>query len=66
MLIDEYDSPFNHKQQDSIRETLMADMSTFFGAVFKGHDDVILIAVTGCLRISNESVSHRRQQSDGL
>ncbi|MDR1539306.1 MAG: AAA family ATPase [Clostridiales bacterium] len=56
VLIDEYDAPFNHKEQDSFRDQLLSKMSAFFGSVFKGKSNIMLIVVTGCLRIANESI----------
>ncbi|MDR1538220.1 MAG: ATP-binding protein [Clostridiales bacterium] len=56
VLIDEYDSPFNHKSQDGFRDKLLSNMSVFFGCAFKGNPHVRLNVVTGCLRIANESI----------
>jgi hypothetical protein len=56
VLIVEYDSPFNHKSQDSFRDKLLSNMSVFFGSAFKGNPNVLLNVVTGCLRIANESI----------
>jgi hypothetical protein len=56
VLIDEYDSPFNHKSQDSFRDKLLSNLSVFFSYAFKGNRNVLLNVVTGCLRIANESI----------
>jgi hypothetical protein len=56
VLIDEYDAPFNHKEQDPFRDQLLTKMSAFFGSVFKGKSNIMLIVATGCLRIANESI----------
>ncbi|MDR1540919.1 MAG: ATP-binding protein [Clostridiales bacterium] len=56
VLIDEYDAPVNHVVQESFRNDLLRDLSTFFGGVFKNNDDVAFSVVAGCLRIANESI----------
>ncbi|MDR1542215.1 MAG: ATP-binding protein [Clostridiales bacterium] len=56
ILIDEYDAPVNHDAQEGFRKELLMDLSSFFGGVFKGNEDIELCVVTGCLRIANESI----------
>lgn len=56
ILIDEYDVPLQKAEENGYYEEMAGLLSKFFGYGMKTNDDMLFSVVTGCLRISKESI----------
>ena len=56
ILIDEYDVPLDKAYQYGYYEELVAFIRSFFGAALKSNSSLAFAVLTGCLRISKESI----------
>ena len=56
LLIDEYDVPLNKAHVGGYYDQMVAFLRGFFGEAFKTNPDLYFAVVTGCLRISKESI----------
>lgn len=56
VLIDEYDVPLDKAQQYNYYEQMIVFLRNLFGQVLKSNDNLYFAVLTGCLRISKESV----------
>lgn len=56
LLVDEYDVPLDKAFQNNYYSDMVAYMRTFLGEALKTNDDIDFAVVTGCLRISKESI----------
>ena len=56
ILIDEYDVPLDKAFQNGYYREMVSLMRSMFGKVLKTNDDLQLAVLTGCLRISKESI----------
>ena len=56
LLIDEYDVPLDKAHANGYYEQMVTFLRGFFGEAFKTNPDLYFAVVTGCLRISKESI----------
>lgn len=56
LLIDEYDVPLDKANSNGYYDRMVDFLRGFFGGVFKTNPDLYFAVVTGCLRISKESI----------
>ena len=56
ILIDEYDVPLDKAFQHGYYREMVALMRTLFGKALKTNDALDFAVLTGCLRVSNESI----------
>lgn len=56
LLIDEYDVPLDKAHANGYYDQMVAFLRGFFGEAFKTNPDLYFAVVTGCLRISKESI----------
>lgn len=56
LLIDEYDVPLDKSYNKGYYDRMIGFMRAFFGEAFKTNSDLEFAVVTGCLRISKESI----------
>lgn len=56
LLIDEYDVPLDKANEYSYYEEMIDFLRNFFGDALKGNPDLEFAILTGCLRISKESI----------
>ena len=56
LLIDEYDVPLDKSNENGYYNEMIGFLRTFFGEAFKTNPDLQFAVVTGCLRISKESI----------
>ena len=56
LLIDEYDVPLDKAQQFHYYEEMLHLLRNLLGQVLKGNDSLYFAVLTGCLRISRESI----------
>ena len=56
LLIDEYDVPLDKAHVNGYYDQMVAFLRSFFGGAFKTNPDLYFAVVTGCLRISKESI----------
>ena len=56
LLIDEYDVPLDKAHVNGYYDQMVAFLRGFFGEAFKTNPDLFFAVVTGCLRISKESI----------
>ena len=56
LLIDEYDVPLDYAYKSGYYDDMVKLVRTLFGAVFKTNDSLEFAVLTGCLRISKESI----------
>ncbi len=56
LLIDEYDVPLDKANSYGYYEQMVSFLRGFFGEAFKTNPDLYFAVVTGCLRISKESI----------
>ena len=56
LLIDEYDVPLDKSNEDGYYDRMVRFLRSFFGEAFKTNPDLEFAVVTGCLRISKESI----------
>lgn len=56
LLIDEYDVPLDKAHVNGYYDQMVAFLRGFFGEAFKTNPDLCFAVVTGCLRISKESI----------
>lgn len=56
LLIDEYDVPLDKANNAGYYDQMIAFLRGFFGESFKTNPDLYFAVVTGCLRISKESI----------
>ena len=56
LLIDEYDVPLDKANTKGYYEQMVDFLRGFFGEAFKTNPDLYFAVVTGCLRISKESI----------
>ncbi len=56
ILIDEYDVPLDKAYQSGYYDTMVDYIRTFFGQALKTNSSLYFAVLTGCLRISRESV----------
>ena len=56
LLIDEYDVPLDKAHINGYYDQMVAFLRGFFGEAFKTNPDLFFAVVTGCLRISKESI----------
>ena len=56
ILIDEHDVPLDKAYQYGYYEELVAFIRSFFGATLKSNSSLAFAVLTGCLRISKESI----------
>ncbi len=56
LLIDEYDVPLDKAHINGYYDQMVAFLRGFFGEAFKTNPDLYFAVVTGCLRISKESI----------
>ncbi|MDE5700033.1 MAG: ATP-binding protein [Lachnospiraceae bacterium] len=56
LLIDEYDVPIDYAYRSGYYDDMVRLVRTLFGAVFKTNDSLEFAVLTGCLRISKESI----------
>ncbi len=56
ILIDEYDVPLDKAFQNGYYREMVSLMRSMFGKALKSNDDLQLAVLTGCLRISKESI----------
>ena len=64
ILIDEYDVPLDKAYQYGYYEELVAFIRSFFGAALKSNSSLAFAVLTGCLRISKESIFTRLNNFD--
>lgn len=56
LLVDEYDVPLDKAQQSGYYEEMVTLLRNLFGQVLKTNDSLYFAVLTGCLRISRESI----------
>ncbi|MDO5136774.1 MAG: AAA family ATPase [Eubacteriales bacterium] len=56
LLIDEYDVPLDKANESGYYDRMVAFLRIFFGSAFKTNPDLRFAVLTGCLRISKESI----------
>ncbi|MDO5147446.1 MAG: AAA family ATPase [Eubacteriales bacterium] len=56
LLVDEYDVPLDKSNENGYYDKMAAFLRSFFGEAFKTNPDLHFAVVTGCLRISKESI----------
>lgn len=56
LLIDEYDVPLDKAHANGYYKQMVTFLRGFFGEAFKTNPDLYFAVVTGCLRISKESI----------
>lgn len=56
MLIDEYDVPLDKAYQSGYYDSMVELINVLFGNAFKTNDSLNFAVLTGCLRISKESI----------
>lgn len=56
LLIDEYDVPLDKAHANGYYDRMVVFLRGFFGEAFKTNPDLYFAVVTGCLRISKESI----------
>ncbi len=56
LLIDEYDVPLDRANERGYYDKMVSFLRVFFGEAFKTNPDLYFAVVTGCLRISKESI----------
>jgi len=56
LLIDEYDVPLDKAQQSGYYDEMLTLLRSLFGRVLKGNQSLQFAVLTGCLRISKESI----------
>ena len=56
LLIDEYDTPLNESYYHGYSKEMIAFMRELLGKVLKGNQDLEFAVLTGCFRISQESI----------
>ena len=56
LLIDEYDVPLDYAYRYGYYDDMVELIRTLFGAAFKTNDSLEFAVLTGCLRISRESI----------
>ena len=56
LLIDEYDVPLDYAYRSGYYDNMIGLVRTLFGAAFKTNDSLEFAVLTGCLRISKESI----------
>lgn len=56
ILIDEYDVPLDKAFQNGFYPEMVSLLRSMFGKALKGNDSLQLAVLTGCLRISKESI----------
>jgi len=56
LLIDEYDVPLDYAYRFGYYDDMVELVRTLFGAAFKTNDSLEFAVLTGCLRISRESI----------
>jgi len=56
ILIDEYDVPLDKAYQSGYYDAMTNLIRTFFGRVLKTNDSLYFAVLTGCLRVSKESI----------
>lgn len=56
LLIDEYDVPLDKAQQYGYYDEMVFLIQNLFGQALKSNDNLFLAVLTGCLRISKESI----------
>ena len=56
LLIDEYDMPLDYAYRSGYYDDMVGLVRTLFGAAFKTNDSLEFAILTGCLRISKESI----------
>ena len=56
MLIDEYDVPLDKAYQSGYYDDMVELIRSLFGNAFKTNDSLYFAVLTGCLRISKESI----------
>lgn len=56
LLIDEYDVPLDRSNENGYYDRMVAFLRSFFGEAFKTNPDLHFAVLTGCLRISKESI----------
>ena len=56
LLIDEYDVPLDKAQQSGYYDEMIALIRNLFGQALKTNDSLYFAVLTGCLRISRESI----------
>lgn len=56
LLVDEYDVPLDKIQNHGYYDQMVNFLRTFFGEALKTNSDLYFAGLTGCLRISKESI----------
>lgn len=56
ILIDEYDVPLNKAYQNGYYDRMISLIRTMFSMALKTNDSLFFAALTGCLRVSKESI----------
>ena len=56
LLIDEYDAPVNHAEQKGYYDEMIGFMRNLLGAALKTNTSLKFAVLTGCIRISRESI----------
>ncbi len=56
MLIDEYDVPLDMAYQSAYYDEMIALIRSLFGSAFKTNESLDFAVLTGCLRVSKESI----------
>ena len=56
ILIDEYDVPLYRAEQNGFYDEMVVFIRKFLGSALKGNDDLEFAILTGCLRVSKESI----------
>ena len=56
LLVDEYDVPLDKSNEKGYYDSMVEFLRTFFGSALKTNPDLYFAVVTGCLRISKESI----------
>ena len=56
LLVDEYDVPLDKSNENGYYDKMAAFLTLFFGSAFKTNPDLYFAVLTGCLRISKESI----------
>ena len=56
LLIDEYDVPLDKSNEKGYYDRMVGFLRSFFGEAFKTNPDLHFAVLTGCLRISKESI----------
>ena len=56
LLIDEYDVPLDKSNENGYYDNMVGFLRAFFGEAFKTNPDLQFAVLTGCLRISKESI----------